>query len=178
MIPLNDLHPGDLDARINLRDMLIERRVELGHSQASLAQHIGVTQSNIARIETGTNWHIVKLQRIARGLNTRILLYPDGVPGGPYDDPTADAFRPTNPQRADHWDQRTLLANLAAARQAVGLTQRQVGDVLGSSESAVGNYERTKTGLMLISPQRYCRAIGGELAMELMDLNVLAEVAA
>lgn len=177
MIPLTDLHPDDLTARLNLRDMLIEQRVEQGLSQAALARHIGLSQSAIAKAETGTNWHIAVLQRIARGLNVRILLYPDDIPGGPYNDPTADLFRPTDPHRADQWDQTNLLANLVAARQACGLTQRQVGEILGSSESAVGNYERTKTGLMLISPQRYCRAIGGTLALELEHLDAMAVAA-
>ncbi|MEV4521443.1 helix-turn-helix transcriptional regulator [Micromonospora tulbaghiae] len=178
MIRLDDLHPDDLAARLNLRAMLVERRTDLGYSQTAIGRHVGLSQGAIAHLETRSNWHIAVLQRYARGLNTRILLYPADLPGGPYDDPTADLFRPTDPDRADQWDQQQLLLNLAAARQAAGLTQRQVGDALGSSESAVGNYERTKTGLMLIAAQRYCRAIGGRLALELAHLDEPAEVAA
>ncbi|MCZ7434790.1 helix-turn-helix transcriptional regulator [Micromonospora sp. WMMC241] len=178
MILFDDLHPDDHTARINLRNMLVERRVDLGYSQAALAQHIGASQGWVANIETGTNWHIAVLQRLARGINARIVLYPDGVPGGPYDNPAAGLFRPTDPTDADRWDQQNLLADLATAREATGLTRRQVGERLGCSGSAVGNYERTRTGLVLISPQRYCRAIGGRLAVELEHLDAAVAVPA
>lgn len=178
MIPLADLHPDDLASRIALRDLLIERRHEVGLSQSRLARRIGLSQSAVGKAETGTNWHLLVLQRIARSIDARIVLYPDNLPGvGKVHDDTTAVFRPTDPQRADLWDQANLLANLVAARQALGLTQAQMGERLGSSESAVGNYERTKTGLMLISPQRYCRALGGELAMELEHLAALAVAA-
>jgi transcriptional regulator with XRE-family HTH domain len=75
------------------------------------------------------------------------------------------------------WDQANLLGNLAAARRAAGLTQAHLAERLGTTENAVGNYERTKAGLVLISPQRYCRALGGALALEVEDLAAV-EVAA
>lgn len=178
MTPIADLHPDDLTARLNLRAALVERRHEHGLSQARLAQTMGLSQTAIAHVEKGTNWHLLVLQRYAHAVNLRIIAYPDALPGvGTIHDPAADAFRPADPERAHRWDQANLIGNLAAARRAVGLTQAIVAERLGATENAVGNYEHTKAGVVLISPQRYCRAIGGALALEVEDLAAVGVAA-
>ncbi|MEU7972190.1 helix-turn-helix transcriptional regulator [Micromonospora sp. NPDC049089] len=178
MTPVTDLHPDDLAARLSLRALLVERRHERGLSQARLAKAMGLSQTAIAHVEKGTNWHLLVLQRYAHAVNLRIVAYPDALPGvGTIHDPTADVFRPSDPERAHRWDQANLIGNLGAARRAVGLTQAVVAERLDLTERAVSNYEHTKTGVVLISPQRYCRALGGALAIEVEDLAAL-EVAA
>lgn len=174
----NDLHPEDRAARIELRDILVERRQARGLSQSQLAALVGVSQSAIAHTETGQPWRIRPTQRIAFELGLRILYYPADLPGGPYDDPTMDVFRPTDLDRANQWDQDRLLSAMVSARRACGISQARLAAQLGLSENGLGNFERTTaTGLMFATVQRYCRGLDGFLAIEVDELAVL-EVAA
>lgn len=171
-----DLHPDDRAHRLALRDLIVDARRAAGFSQARLAAHVGVTQSAIAFFETRDTQHLNKYRLVAHHLNLRVLTYPDGLPGGPYDDPALLAFRPTDFPAAAAWDQQQLMGSLGAARRACGLTQAQVAAQLGSTENAVSEFERTRHGLMLGTVQRYCRVLGGFLwlGVESLELAVAA----
>ena len=53
-----------------------------------------------------------------------------------------------------------LLQGLWACRQAAGLTQRQLAEMLGSSQATVRKLERQSRGAYPSTIQRLCRALG------------------
>lgn len=161
-----DLHPDDRHVRINLRDMLIQRRIDLGLTQTDLGRRIGASKQGVGFIERNETWRLVNIQRIARGLGWRLALEPEGLPT----DPLAGigGFRPAGPDRADRWDQQALIAALIYARTALGLSQAAVGERLGIGMRSVSAFENAEA-LMFITPQRYCRALGGVLSVGVED---------
>src|SRR4051812_14006058 len=52
-----------------------------------------------------------------------------------------------------------LLQGLWACRQAAGLTQRQVAQMMGSSQTSVRKLERQSRGAYPMTTQRLCRAL-------------------
>jgi len=54
---------------------LIEKRIELGMTQAALAHKIGTKQSAIARIESGSyNPTVKQLEKIAQALDSKLVI--------------------------------------------------------------------------------------------------------
>ena|SRR5215210_3244303 len=53
-----------------------------------------------------------------------------------------------------------LLQGLWACRQAAGLTQRQLAEMLGSSQTTVRKLERLRRGAYPGTIQRLCKALG------------------
>ncbi|WP_328344873.1 helix-turn-helix transcriptional regulator [Micromonospora sp. NBC_00421] len=175
----DDLHPDDHAHRLGLRDLIVDARRVEGISQARLAARAGIAQSAIASFETRDTQHLNKYRLIAHHLGLRVLAYPDGLPGGPYDDPDLLLFRPASDfAAANAWDQKQLVASLGSARRAAGLTQAQMAARLGSTENAVGEFERTRHGLMVATVQRYCRVLGGFLWLGVETVPQFEAVAA
>ncbi|MFG1846723.1 helix-turn-helix domain-containing protein [Micromonospora carbonacea] len=173
-----DLHPDDREARLALRALLITARKEAGHSQASLAAILGCTQTAVARYELGEFQRINPARRIAHHLGLRIVMFPDGVPGGPYDDPAMLAFRPAEFTAASVWDQQHLMSGLVTARRACGHTQASLARLLGTTENALGEFERSPHVPLFGSVQRYCRPLGGWLWLGVESLRPVGAVAA
>lgn len=178
MRPPVDLHPDDREARHQLRDLLVSYRREFGYSQTWLARQAGVSQPAIARFELNEPLRVTPARRIAHALGMRLVMYPDGLPGGPYDNADLNLLRPSDPTAAAAWDQRQLLSSLAAARRACGHTQASLSHLLRTTENALGEFERTKDNLMFGSLQRYCRALDGYLWLGVEILRPVEAVAA
>lgn len=172
---LTDLDPRDRDMRLALRDSLVARRLAKGLSQDRLAARLGIDQAAVSLVETGESWRLVTVQRWCRALGWNLSLRPNWAGG---EDPAVDAFRPVDPDRADAWDQAALADALRVARIAVGMTQAQVGQRLGTGDQAVRHIEKVGNGgLLFMTPQRYCRALGGYLVIStdaLADRRVAA----
>jgi transcriptional regulator with XRE-family HTH domain len=65
-------------------------------------------------------------------------------------------------------DQRaTLVRELAAQRQAAGLSQTEVAARMGTSQSAVARLESGTTDVRASTLERYAAAIGGEITWKL-----------
>lgn len=159
-----DWHRDDRQARIELRDLLVSWRHDTGLSQARVADLAGMSQPAVGRFETHEPLRIAPARKIAHALGIRLVMYPDGIPGGPYDgDPAMLLFRPDDPAAAFVWDQQHLMSSLGAARRGRGYTQAELAEVLGTTEAALGEFERTRHGLLFGSVQRYCRALDGFL---------------
>lgn len=172
-----DLHPDDRAYRVGLRNLLTGRRHELGVSQAALAKRIGVSQYVVASAEVGQPHRVNASQRHARGLDLRVIAYPEGVPGYHDNDAALDLLRPSDSDDADRWDRQRLLAALVSARRAAGITQAVLAGRLGIAVNVLGRFERTaEAGLMWATCQRYCRASGGELwiGVEPIEQNTIA----
>lgn len=168
-----DLHPDDRDLRVGLRDMLVQRRYDLGLSQRELCALQGRTQSATASFERATSWRLITVQQRCRFLGWRLILRLEGLPVDV--DEALTTLRPSDPHRADLWDQSALMAALVDARHARGVSQAQLSRLLDTSERAIWHTEQCETGLMFITPQRHARALGGSLWIGVEDLVPRAE---
>ncbi len=64
-----------LETEFVIAQMIIEKRLQRGLTQAELARHIGTKQSAIARLESGTyNPTIALLKKIADALGVRLVV--------------------------------------------------------------------------------------------------------
>lgn len=61
----------------------------------------------------------------------------------------------------------TLADALRAARRAAGLTQKDVAEAMGTTQSAISDLERGDTDPQLSTLQRYARATGARLDIAL-----------
>lgn len=170
MKTVSDLHPDDRAARLELRDMLIQRRQqEYGFTLQQLADQVGTHRATVRAMEAGESWQVATLQRWTRALDWRLTLRPEGL-GDDGADPLA-ALRPGDPVRADAWDRGVLAEVLIDARTALGVTQAALAVRLGITSQAVSFLERAAgEGLMLATAQRYCRALTGSLWIGVEDL--------
>lgn len=64
-----------LEPEFALVQMIIERRIKKGLTQAALARKIGTKQSAIARLESGNSNPTVKfLEKVASALGTKLIV--------------------------------------------------------------------------------------------------------
>jgi transcriptional regulator with XRE-family HTH domain len=60
-----------------------------------------------------------------------------------------------------------LVNDLVALRQALGIVQRQVAERMSTTQSAISDFERIGGDPRLSTVQRYARALGARLALDL-----------
>lgn len=64
-----------LGAEFMLAQIIIEKRLARGLTQAALASKIGTKQSSIARLESGNyNPSLIFLEKIAKALDTKLVI--------------------------------------------------------------------------------------------------------
>ncbi|WP_445004322.1 helix-turn-helix domain-containing protein [Halomonas mongoliensis] len=61
---------------MSLHDELKRRRRELGFTQATVAERVGMTRQQYQRLEAGGNPRLDTLELAADGLNARLMLIP------------------------------------------------------------------------------------------------------
>lgn len=165
-----DLHPDDTAARAQLALRL--RRIREGRhiSQHALADRIGLESSNFATIERRRSWKVSTVQPWARALGYRLDLRLDGLDVPDDSEPLAaiyNAQQPTTEADEDQLDLRILVNNLARIRRAEGMSFAALGARLGCGEAAVYRRESRPDGLLVATAQRFSRALGGCLRLNL-----------
>lgn len=96
----------------------------------------------------------------------------DGPPGlagraaSPGSLPLLPGFREMALRRMSD-DRRRLVADLAAERQAAGLSQTEVAARMGTSQSAVARLEAGTADVRASTLERYAAAIGGQITWRL-----------
>lgn len=166
-----DLHPDDAAARNNLRQTLVNYREQQGITQRTLAARLNVSPSAVNKMEQHSMWRLLNLQRWVTALDLELLLIPIGLPIPPDDVQALAAIRPTSPHLRHEFARAAILADLVAARYALGLTQDDIGQRLGRKGRAVAEVERQHWDVMVVTLQRYCRALGGHLQFDLEPVN-------
>jgi DNA-binding Xre family transcriptional regulator len=88
----------------------------------------------------------------------------DRIPAGGSESASASAF----PGFRDIGsDRRRLVADLAADRRALGLTQTEVAERMGTSQSAVARLEAQAGDVRLSTLERYAAALGRQVRWHL-----------
>lgn len=177
MKTIEDLHPHDLEVRVNLRADLITRRYLLG-GQRELGRRLGVTQPVVARIEGRLQWRLSTVQRWARALDAqaRFVLVGLPEPWHVHGHPGHDLELPDGPpEDADRWLRSKVIADAIGARFAAGVQLSHVARLAGCTYNTMSQWEddaEDDTRLPVL--QRYVRATavlaripGAHLAVDL-----------
>jgi ribosome-binding protein aMBF1 (putative translation factor) len=88
------------------------------------------------------------------------------APAGEAGLPLLPGFREMALRRMSAQRQR-LIADLAAQRQAAGLSQTEVAARMGTSQSAVARLEAGESDLRLSTLERYAAAVGSQVSWRL-----------
>lgn len=165
-----DIEPGDRYHREHLAAKLTQLRVAEGHTQAQLAELMYLERTAVSRFERGTNPLIGTVQRYARTLNHIARLRTAGLPDVSDDVEVAlwrNLAANTDPAKADRAARAALLAELVAARHALGISQRDQAAVMRCDPTSVCEIERGDNEALLSTYQRYARALGGRAFVRL-----------
>lgn len=160
-----DLHPDDYALRIGLRDMLAERRLLRNWSPRDLARAMGMA-SSAWKLEVHTAWRLSTVQQWAYALGLRLYLAPDCLPP----DERLYLLRPADSRAALAYDRLVWIEQLTEARRWVGISQMRIGDRLSITDRGVAAIEKAQD-ILLLNAQRYCRAIGSELIIEVEEVR-------
>ena len=172
---VDDLHPDDLTARIDLRARLCSIREQAGLTTRDTATRMGVDVANFRRLERQgvTQSRYATVARWARALDHRLVLTPEGFPNPvrwrlhdvSHRERTLTALVDTYNVAAlgghDGWAAAKLLRDLTGIRVACGISQRRLADTIGVTEQCVSLFEVSLSDPMLVMCQRYARAVAG-----------------
>ncbi len=170
-----DLHTEDAEVREALRAQLVQARVAAGMSMGDVGAVTGHTKFAVHDWETRpANPRISTLQRRARIPRLVLTMTPVGLDGT--EDTDTVTFRrlaetATDPTVQDAWWRVLVCAQLRAARRATGRPAAQVAAVMGCSFSALLATEAGRDDPNLATYQRFARALGGRLHLELQPLT-------
>lgn len=174
-----DLHPDDLAARDRLAVQLRALRVDAGLTQKQLGERLGVTKDNVSMAELAREWRVASVQQRARALGYRLTLTIEGLTVPDDGDLLAAVYaaqRPTDPAAADRLLLRTVVNDLARIRRH-RMAAEFMGRLMRRSESSVFLFERQPDGVLLVTAQRFTRALGGVLVPDLAPVEELAVAA-
>jgi len=160
-----DVHPDDTTARLRVGEQLLAVRTSLGLSRQAAAARGGRSKASIQSMELRGYWTVGTLQRWARWLDHRFTwtlhlpfeLEPDAL-AVMYAAKTIGA-----PETVDAYARAGLVNDMRRAREAAGLTQKQLGQRLGVSLDTINRAERIEDNLDLAAAQRHLRGCGGWL---------------
>lgn len=170
-----DLHPDDVVARIDLRTALRERRTGLGLSTEAVSRLAGFPYASAVRgLERKTSWEAWRVQEWARGLDRVFRLRIEGLQVAP-DDTASLVLKSATAFGGFDEDQlhlQIVAADLIRTRAAMGVTRVELGRRCRVDERAIREFEKGPLQSWLRTYQRYGRALGGIIRLELQPVTV------
>lgn len=169
-----DIDPADLAARVELRTQLHGLRKDMDLSGENVARLCGFGNLGAVRsLERRTNWEVWRLQRWARGLDRMLRLHIIGLTL-PDDDITSMVLRATTAFGARDEDDlhlRIVAHDLIRTRKAM-FSRPEMASRCGVTEGAVRDWEAQPQSSVVRLYQRYARALGGTVTLELQPVVV------
>jgi DNA-binding XRE family transcriptional regulator len=175
-----ELHADDLRAREWISAELRRIRTGQGRPCRSVAADLGLKKNAYAHMEKVTTWTVPKVQAWARVLDHRFVMTIHGLATPDDQDPTAAILAATTTFGGLDEDQLhlyTVVNDLIRVRKWFGMWQREVGRRLGVTENAVRGWEKDHSATHVRSVQRYARALGGSLELDVVPVHVPAGLA-
>lgn len=156
-----DLHPDDAAARLRLRQQMIDYRISRNITHGALGEARGLKRHSAGQPERVENWQVSKLQAHLGALGGRLLAVPRKRAHV-----KLALIAPDDPQVSWTWDRVQMMALLIDLRDERGLTQRELGKLLGREESVISSTE-CRDDWLLHTLQRHARALGDELLLSI-----------
>lgn len=176
-----DINPADLETRQELLRTLKATREHLGIPQLAVARKMGIGLAAVSRFELrNPNPRISTVQRYARTLGHAAQLHLADLPEVDLDvheDMLQRLARSTNPDVADAAHRSLAIVRLVATRHHLGLRQCDVADVIGITVNALHQIEADAADPILSTYQKYTRALGGQLTVQLQPVGAVGEPA-
>lgn len=175
-----DVYPDDLQARHTVLAALRTLRHAQHMSMADVAEQLGVNEKAVHLNEKKLHDpRIARLQAHLRALNHRLRMRPIFDPDLPADRTTALfahlADAEPDSVHADSHHRSAVLRHLVARRRWLDLTAQQVSASIDRSPSLISRIEMETKEPMLSSYQRYARALGGWLRLDLEHVPDLTD---
>lgn len=170
-----DIHADDLVARVDLRAQLRMRREYHGLSCRQVSRRAKFAGlAVVAGLERTTSWELHRVMQWSRGLDRRLLLHITGFEV-PAEDVKAAmlnalAARVESPSSEDLMHRRLVAHNLTRVRKAA-MSRLEMARRCDVTEGAIGDWEELPEVSLLRSYQRYARALGGHLRLELAPVE-------
>lgn len=167
---LHDLHPNDTAARLVFREWTLSERRAQGITAKELAARVGHTGTWVRSFYRGTNWTIPMVQKITRalGYEIRFEVHIGGLPVA-FDWSLSTGYYAK--AKAKRRDEATLLDLCTLGeqlRETRCLSTVTVARTLRTGTDMVEKLERGDVpNVMLIKMQRYFRALGAELIINI-----------
>lgn len=169
---MDDLHLTDRLNRLRLRDWMRAQRDLQGLNDKQLADRVGHNSNWAHDVLSEDTWRVVTLQKMVRALGHRLVFNVDiDIIPVPLEVPTMASVYGDNPSmdRREEADRIDLCGLGGRLREARGLEPALLGRSLGQNGNQVRTFESgDKPGYLLLTAQRYFRALGGELKMVLV----------
>lgn len=176
MIRRPDLHPDDLANRQVIGQRLRAARIAEGVSAYELSARLNRSRTTGQDLESTSQWAVRRVQAWARALNHRFTMTITGVQVPTTYDLHADILRVAARFGAADEDRMHLLEvvnDLIRVREHLNIPYQEMADRLGVTDRAVRGWELYPSGSQLISAQRYCRALGGALTLNVSPVPVV-----
>lgn len=167
-------HPADLEGRVNLRWRLHTLRERQGLTCTDLSRLAGFGNLDAVRnLERKMSWEIPRVQQWTRALDRRLILDIEGITV-PETDLDAEILRLGATFGARDEDARRLQIvcdDLIRTRMATCPLERFAARV-GVDSTAVRDWEDRHENTLLRVVQRYARALGGSVELDLERVGV------
>lgn len=176
MIERPELHQDDPLNRWALNRKLWKLRNDAGLTAAGLGRTLGITRSAMNDMERDTSWAVRRVQAWSRGLRHEFRMTITGITVPDTDDLMAELYAiatPQDPAEADRLHLLTVVNDLIRVREHTGITYRELGQRMGVNDRAVRGWEHQPHGSLVKSAQRYARAIGGALQLDVVPASAL-----
>lgn len=169
---LGDLHLNDRLNRMRLLDWMREEQKRQGVHDKALSERVGHNSSWSLGVLRSDTWRAATLQKIVRALGYRLTFNVDiDIVPVPATTPSMSSVyeNHANPERREEAARIDLCTLGARLREARGLDSNEVGRIVNQTGAQVRTFESgDKPFYMLVTAQRYFRAIGGELKLGLV----------
>lgn len=176
MIDLPDLDERDFTNRLRLRDRLRDIRDGAGLSGRAVSASAGLNHRAVHEAESTLQWSVSRVQRWARALEHRFVMTIEGLTLPDDDDLTAQLLRVATPYGYFDEDQlhvRAVVNDLARIHRGQGLSNYALAKRIRCSNRAIARWTEKPDRCLLKTVQRYCRGLGGSLALEVAPAAVV-----
>lgn len=167
----DDIDVRDRINRIRLRRLLQHVQDMKGYSDEEVSTMAGYGEKWLSSLWARKSWRLASVQHVARTLGYRLGFHVDiELPVGA--DLTVDDIQSlyVEPADIDSAARIELSALGARVREALGVTPVELGKRLHMEGNKIVTWESgEKPYYLLVTAQRYFRALGGELQFHLVD---------
>lgn len=174
------LYPDDQEQLLKIRRYLIGFRHTNGWTQSDLSKMISGTEGEgwVYDLESnvGWGWRISRLQAwpepFGLRLEAQVMTLQRSMDARVHADPKVAPLW-TLSRKGDGdwktWQRAYLTSALQVFRQLKGISSIEAGRLMGTSKSAVNQWERGGDEIMLTKTLHYARVLGGFIRLELKD---------
>lgn len=173
------VHPDDVEQLLRIRRYLIGYRYTEGMTRQELSVKVNGTNGVVHDLEVNTTWQwrLRRLQDWCAAFGLRLdatIRMGTTIDKRIHDDPVVNQLYALSRSGGDVWKMSQsayLTAGLRRAREIKRIRTIDVGKAMGTTASAVRNWERDADSIMIAKALHYARVLGGYIELGLAEKN-------